>query len=59
MNDEDFVLGYAVGYNDGVGSGGSLDDMTFLKKYRLIGTEWSIGLNDGYYKTDESFTVYS
>ena len=61
MNDEDFVMGYAVGFNDGVGSGsgGGLDDMTFLKKYRLIGTEWSIGLNDGYYKTEEAFTVYS
>ena len=61
MNDEDFVLGYVTGYNDGVGSGsgGGLDDMTFLKKYRLIGTEWSVGLNDGYYKTEEAFTVYS
>lgn len=61
MNDEDFVLGYVTGYNDGVGSGsgGGLDDMTFLKKYRLIGTEWSIGLNDGYYKTEEAFVVYS
>lgn len=62
MVDEDFVMGYAVGYNDGVGSGGSgggLDDMTFIKKYQLVGTEWSIGLNADYYGAEESLTVYS
>lgn len=62
MVDEDFMMGYCVGYNDGVGSGGSggvPEDMTFLKKYRLIGTEWSIGLNADYYSAEESLTVYS
>ena len=62
MVDEDFVMGYAVGYNDGVGSGGSggvPEDMTFIKKYQLVGTEWSIGLNADYYGAEESLTVYS
>ena len=43
MVDEDFVMGYAVGYNDGVGSGGSggvPGDMTFIKKYQLVGTDF-------------------
>ena len=63
MVDEDFVMGYAVGFNDGVGSGGGgsggLDDMTFIKKYQLVGTDWSIGLNADYYTAEESLTVYS
>lgn len=62
MVDEDFVMGYAVGYNDGVGSGGSggvPEDMTFIKKYQLVGTDWSIGLNADYYTAEESLTVYS
>lgn len=62
MVDEDFVMGYAVGYNDGVGSGGSggvPGDMTFIKKYQLVGTDWSIGLNADYYNAEESLTVYS
>ena len=61
MVDEDFVMGYAVGYNDGVGSGGSggvPGDMTFIKKYQLVGTDWSIGLNADYYTAEESLTVY-
>ena len=43
MVDEDFVLGYVTGYNDGVGSGGSggvPEDMTFIKKYQLVGTDF-------------------
>lgn len=62
MVDEDFVMGYAVGYNDGVGSGGSggvPGDMTFIKKYQLVGTDWSIGLNADYYGAEESLNVYS
>lgn len=62
MVDEDFVMGYCVGYNDGVGSGGSggvPGDMTFIKKYQLVGTDWSIGLNADYYTAEESLTVYS
>lgn len=62
MVDEDFVMGYVTGYNDGVGSGGSggvPGDMTFIKKYQLVGTDWSIGLNADYYTAEESLTVYS
>ena len=63
MVDEDFVMGYAVGYNDGVSSGGGgsggLDDMTFIKKYQLVGTDWSIGLNADYYTAEESLSIYS
>ena len=62
MVDEDFVLGYVCGFNDGVGSGGSggvPGDMTFIKKYQLVGTDWSIGLNADYYTAEESLTVYS
>lgn len=61
MVDEDFVMGYVTGYNDGVGSGGSggvPGDMTFIKKYQLVGTDWSIGLNADYYTAEESLTVY-
>ena len=61
MVDEDFVMGYVCGYNDGVGSGGSggvPGDMTFIKKYQLVGTDWSIGLNADYYSAEESLTVY-
>ena len=62
MVDEDFVMGYCVGYNEGVGWGGwggVRGDMTFIKKYQLVGTEWSIGLNADYYGAEESLTVYS
>ena len=62
MVDEDFVMGYCVGYNDGVGSGGSggvPGDMNFAKKYQLVGTDWSVGLNADYYGAEESLTVYS
>lgn len=63
MVDEDFVMGYVTGYNDGAQSGGGgsggLDDMTFIKKYQLVGTDWSIGLNADYYTAEESLTVYS
>lgn len=56
MNDEDFVMGYAVGYNDGVGSGGSgggLDDYpVFPKKFRLGDSDFyfMVGdINSGFY----------
>lgn len=61
MRDEDFVMGYVTGFNDGAQSGGGsggLDDMTFIKKYQLVGTDWSIGLNADYYTAEESLTVY-
>ncbi len=63
MRDEDFVMGYVTGFNDGAQSGGGgsggLDDMTFIKKYQLVGTDWSIGLNADYYTAEECLTVYS
>lgn len=56
MRDEDFVMGYAVGYNDGVGSGGGGDvpagdtviykDVTIAKQWNLSGTPFSIALFD-------------
>lgn len=58
MRDEDFVMGYAVGYNDGVGSGGggsgvSLDDYpVFSKRFKFGDSDFSflIGdINTGFY----------
>ena len=56
MNDEDFVMGYAVGYNDGVGSGSSgvsLDDYpVFPKKFRFGDSDFyfMVGdINTGFY----------
>lgn len=58
MNDEDFVMGYAVGYNDGVGSGGggsgmSLDDYpVFPKRFRFGDSDFyfMVGdINTGFY----------
>ena len=55
MNDEDFVLGYAVGFNDGVGSGGGdvptgdtvvYNDVTIAKQWNLAGTPFGIALFD-------------
>ena len=49
MNDEDFVLGYVTGYNDGVGSGsggGKFDNIPLLKKYSFAGTDYGIGVVD-------------
>lgn len=61
MVDEDFVMGYAVGYNDGVGSGGgsgiSLDDYpVFPKKFRFGDSDFyfMVGdINTGFYDTLE------
>ena len=57
MNDEDFVMGYAVGFNDGVGSGGgsgvSLDDYpVFPKKFRFGDSDFYFlvgDINTGFY----------
>ena len=56
MVDEDFVMGYCVGYNDGVGSGGSgvsLDDYpVFPKKFRFGDSDFyfMVGdINTGFY----------
>ena len=50
MVDEDFVMGYVVGYNDGIGSGGGsegkYDNIPIYKKYHLIGTDCYIGIAD-------------
>ena len=60
MNDEDFVMGYAVGFNDGVGSGGSggLDDYpVFPKRFRLGDSDFSFlvgDINTGFYDSLES-----
>ena len=56
MVDEDFVMGYAVGFNDGVGSGGSgvsLDDYpVFPKKFRFGDSDFYFlvgNINTGFY----------
>ena len=58
MNDEDFVLGYAVGYNDGVGSGGggsggviikdgaTVYDVPILHNYSISGTDYGFATFD-------------
>ena len=50
MVDEDFVMGYAVGYNDGVGSGSSgvsLDDYpVFPKKFRFGDSDFYFMVGD-------------
>ena len=56
MVDEDFVMGYAVGYNDGVGSGGgggiiikegtSVYDVPIIHNYSLVGTEYGLATFD-------------
>lgn len=58
MVDEDFVLGYVTGYNDGVGSGSGgggdvptgdtviYKDVTIAKQWNLSGTPFSIALFD-------------
>ena len=56
MVDEDFVMGYAVGYNDGVGSGGSggivikdgatVYNVPILQNYSLVGTDYGFATFD-------------
>lgn len=50
MNYEDFVTGYALGYNNGKsssgGSSGQFDWIPIYKKYHLIGTNCYIGIAD-------------
>ena len=56
MVDEDFVMGYCVGYNDGVGSGGSggivikdgatVYDVPILHNYSLVGTDYGLATFD-------------
>lgn len=56
MVDEDFVMGYCVGYNDGAQSGGGGDvptgdtviykDVTIAKQWNLAGTPFAIALFD-------------
>ena len=58
MNDEDFVMGYAVGFNDGVGSGGgsgggiiinegtSIYDIPIIRNYSLVGTNFGLAVFD-------------
>ena len=57
MVDEDFVMGYACGYNDGIGSGGGggdvptgdtviYNDVTIAKQWNLTGTPFAIALFD-------------
>ena len=49
MVDEDFVMGYVTGYNDGVqsgGGGGKFDNIPLLKKYSFAGTDYGIGVVD-------------
>ena len=57
MRDEDFVMGYVTGYNDGVGSGGGggdvptgdtaiYKDVTIAKRWNISGTPFGIALFD-------------
>lgn len=51
MREEDFVLGYAVGFNDGASGGGGrgsvlgFDDITLIKKYKMLGTDYAMGFS--------------
>ena len=66
MVDEDFVMGYAVGYNDGVssgGSGGGLDDYPIFqnKKFRVGDSDFyfMVGdINSGFFDRLLSFDEY-
>ena len=49
MNDEDFVMGYCVGYNDGVGSGGSggeYSDIVIYRQYDFGSSGYGIAIPD-------------
>ena len=58
MVDEDFVMGYVTGYNDGVGSGGSggvsviikdgatVYDVPILHNYSIVGTDYGLATFD-------------
>lgn len=56
MVDEDFVMGYVCGFNDGVGSGGSGDivikdgatvyDVPILHNYSIVGTDYGLATFD-------------
>lgn len=50
MVDEDFVMGYAVGYNDGVGSGsssgGEYSDIVICKQYDFGSSGYGIAIPD-------------
>ena len=49
MNDEDFVMGYAVGFNDGVGSGGSKEpfsEIVIEKNYFFGDSSYGIATLD-------------
>lgn len=67
MRDEDFVMGYAVGFNDGAqsgGSGGGLDDYPVFqnKKFRVGDSNFyfMVGdINTGFYDHIISFDEYT
>lgn len=65
MVDEDFAMGYAVGYNDGAQSGGGSDRYGYIpicKKYHLIGTDCYVAISDANSDSMEqpySWTAYS
>ena len=51
MNDEDFVLGYVTGYNDGAqsgggGSGGEYSDIVIYRQYDFGGSGYGIAIPD-------------
>ena len=49
MNDEDFVLGYAVGFNDGAqsgGSGGEYSDIVIYRQYDFGSSGYGIAIPD-------------
>ena len=57
MVDEDFVMGYVCGFNDGAqsgGGGGRFDNIPLLKKYSFVGTNYGVGVVDS---NNEMFTV--
>lgn len=51
MKEKDFVMGYVCGYNDGADSGGGsgvldFNNIPLLKKYRMVGTDYYIGISN-------------
>ena len=59
MRDEDFVMGYVCGYNDGGGSGGgAFDDVVIAHRYRFGDTPYGIGTID-YNLTRHNCYIYN
>lgn len=64
MVDEDFILGYVIGYNDSTVSGGGLDDYPVFqnKKFRVGNSDFYLmvgDINSGFYDRVSRFDEYT